>query len=204
MTRYLLAAMIAIAAHPVVACPPQFVGSCNVRHVQQVQHVQKVVKQQAYVAPQVGYANGYVQHQQVLYQPYYYTVGYELREQAATEKVVREAQRELRQHLRKLAAEALKEAVGQVNGPAPTVDGFVHPGIALAQQKCAKCHIEGAQKVTDGAPVLFNGLGEFIGNAEQAKSSIVEIDEGRMPQNGPELSHRDFITLSDYLDRFTK
>ena len=200
--RLLLVAAVVLATHPAIACPPQFQTQCNVHHAVPVR---KVVKQQVvqHHAAQQVYGHGYAQ-QQAIYQPYYYTVGYELREQAAVEKVVREAQRELRQHFRQLAAEALKEAVGQINGPAPTPDGFVHPGIALAQQKCAQCHTEGSAKVDAGVPALFNGLGEFTGTAAQAQRSIEEIDSGRMPKDGPELSHSDFVKLQDYLAGFAQ
>lgn len=207
--RILLAAAVVLATHPAVACPPQGIA-CQVQHHGQrvvkrqvVQYAAPVVQhQQAYVAPQVNYGHA----QQLVYpQQHYYTVGYELREQAAIEKVVREAQREIRaevqEKIRGWAAEAMQEALSGLRG---NQNGFADPGIHVAQQLCAKCHAQGSAKVAEGSPVLFNGLGEFIGTPEQAAESMEAIDTGRMPKGGPELGHQDFVKLNGYLEAFTR
>lgn len=199
--RILLAAAVVLATHPAVATPPCHVQQRVVKR-QVVQYAAPVVQhQQAYVAPQVNY--GHAQLQQV-YVPQYYTVGYELREQAAIEKVVREAQREIRaevqEKIRGWAAEAMQEALSGLRG---NQNGFSDPGINVGQQRCATCHAQGGAKVAEGSPILFNGLGEFIGSPEQAAASMDAIDSGRMPKGGPELGHQEFIKLNGYLEAFT-
>lgn len=199
--RVLLAMAVLLATHPTFVY-----AGC---------HTQRVVKQQAvvqYAAPvqQVVAYNARAYQQPVVvqqvYPPQYWSVGYELRENAAIEKVVREAQREIRAEvqakIRTWAAEAMQEALSGLKG---NQNGFADPGISVAQQLCAKCHAQGSAKVaTEGAPALFNGLGEFVGTPEQAAASMKSIHDGTMPQGGPALSHLDFVKLNGYLETFVQ
>ncbi len=206
-SRIVLALAVLLATHPTFV----YAGHCG--QAVRVQKQQAVVQYAAPVvqhhAQQVVAYNAHAYQQPVIvkqvYPPQYWSVGYELRENAAIEKVVREAQREIRAEvqakIRNWAAEAMQEALSGLKG---NQNGFADPGISVAQQLCAKCHAQGSAKVAEGAPVLFNGLGEFVGTPEQAAASMQSIHDGTMPKGGPELSHLDFVKLNGYLETFTQ
>lgn len=196
--RVLLATLVVFATHPTFV----YAGHCG-------QAVQRVVKQQAvvqYAAPVVAqqvYGHAYQQQvvlKQVGYVPQYYTVGADVKEEALAERI---------------ALKALEQINQQINRQMDRYDrreerrggGFVHPGQTIAQHNCAQCHTEGSAKVAAGAPLLFDGLGKWLGNDDQAKRAIDMAYAGSMPPKTegapPRLEDQDFYAFKSYLTEAT-
>lgn len=204
IARIILSTAIVLATHPAIACPPQS-ASCNVQRV--VNHHAANV-QQVYAAPQqavvnyghaqqavVNYGHAYNQQAVVLkqvYVPQYYSVGAQLEEEALAERIVRKALQSLD---RKLSA-----AAGDHDRRDDRGQFEEHPGLKLAQAKCATCHAKGSASVSEGkSPWLFTELGEFVGTPEQAVAAVDAARGGRMPPKGPPLVDDDYFALKAYL-----
>jgi mono/diheme cytochrome c family protein len=208
LSRLLLATAIIFATHPAVACPPQNVA-CQVQYAP----VQRVVKQQVvqYAAPVVnhayqqqavqhyGYQNQVVVKQLAYAPPQYWSVGAGLQEEAITERIVSKALARLDAKL-----DAASERIDRRGD-----DRFSeHPGLKVAQVKCAMCHSEGSKDVTEGgAPKLFTGLGEWLGNAAQAEKAIEAARSGQMPPKDRDkamLDDDEYLALKQYISQVAK
>lgn len=99
--------------------------------------------------------------------------------------------------LREIAAElkALRESLAGGAGPAtkPTEpDNSVTARVnAIGVAKCAKCHNETNHKDKGGGHLLLTDAGAFVDGLDW-ESLRDEIESGRMPRGGPELSDDDY------------
>lgn len=180
MIRVLLALSIAFAPHAAFAIPPQH---CGVR--------QNVVQYQQAQAVQTYVHNGqYLQLQQVY--PYaFYSVGAAIQEEAVAARIAKLVEKKLQ-----------AAAMANQPGPAPA-PAYVHPGATLATQRCSGCHKAGAKAVADdGAPILFDPAGKWIGTRDQASAAVTAMRLGSMPpvKSGKELETEEFITVQAYLN----
>lgn len=195
--RVLLALAVLLATHPTIV----HAGHCG--------QAVRVQKQAVYAAPVVQhhvqqqvYGHAYQQQvvlKQVGYVPQYYTVGAELREEALAERIAIKALERIENSINEAT-----ERFGRRDEPR---GGFTHPGQTVAQHNCATCHTKGSAKVEAGAPVLFDGLGKWLGSDDEAKLAIDMANAGTMPPktegSPPRLEDQDFYAFKAYLTEAT-
>ena len=165
------------------------------RHCGQAVVVQR--QQSYYTVPQQQYATQYVQKYVVLNQvnPYaYYSASALLEEEAVSNRLAAQVEALVQQRL----DAALKAQVKHGQNATP-----VAPGLALMQNKCAKCHTEGSKKVVDeGAVAMFNAAGEWIGTAGMASASKTLAKRGAMPPPpADQLTDDEYLAIANWLDK---